>query len=106
MKKLHMHIFCFQNLSIYKKKLHMQIFCFRNLSIYKKYFPLRIYAITDLFADKSDFGVGVPDLVSLVQNDVVPLTREEMVAIDPHPSIRRYQDTTTFGNSGGLVHRL
>ena len=52
-----------------------------------------------LFADESDFSVRVPDLVALIQNDVVPLPRQQVVAIDPDSSIRRDQNSSAFSGN-------
>ena len=52
-----------------------------------------------LLADESDFSVRVPDLVALVQNDVVPLPWQQMVAVDPDSSIRRDQNSSAFSGN-------
>ena len=49
-----------------------------------------------LFACEGDFSIRIPDLMALVQDNIVPPGREKVVAIDPHTSIGCDEDSTAF----------
>ena len=46
-----------------------------------------------LFADYCDFGVGIPDLVPLIQDQVFPLLAQQKILGHPHTSIGGQQNT-------------
>ena len=52
---------------------------------------------THLFAHKGDLGVGVADLVPLVQHEVMPGIAEEFIAVPVHGVVARDND------EGGLL---
>ena len=63
------------------------IACVLSKSLNNLYTCLYVCDVMDLFADKGDLCVRVPDLVTLVQNDVIPFPRQQVIAIDSHTGI-------------------
>lgn len=51
-----------------------------------------------LFAGGGDAGVGVPDLVALVQDDVVPVPALQGVLHVPHGRVRGDEDAVARGD--------
>jgi len=49
-----------------------------------------------LFADHGDLGVRVPDLVALIQDQVLPFLVQQKILGHPHASVGGQQDTAIF----------
>ena len=50
----------------------------------------------DLLAGQGDLCIGVPDLVPLVQNKIVPAKAQQQVSVETDTGIRRDQDTVVW----------